>query len=225
MKRWLLLAAFLLALPLAAQNPCDTGNATIKILGPEANDVLWHRAEYLGFWRGNNSGTVLDASYGALHYQQGYFYSSLGGVTLSHWGGQCPAEGVECIAAVSYWDNENTVTQRAWYAVESYLAVVGIAQAEATMREVPQPAAAVESGTVTLTWAACPETEITGYQVVRSADGLANWTNVGSIVTDPTQTDTPGQGAWYYALLVRFKGTPADRMSPKHGLAVQAVVP
>ena len=60
--------------------------------------------------------------------------------------------------------------------------------------------------------------------MVRSADGLAGWTAVGTVTTDLSATDAPGSGTWYYAVEVAYLGTPTQQLSP-HGLAASVVVP
>lgn len=225
----LLAVLWLLAVPAAAQTLCGTGgSARLAVVGPEQPDNLWQQAAYIEFWQSANDLYGVPADEGALVYWQGQFYAQFTGSMATTWGGSCPAAGAEIIGAIEYCGDENTLSQRGFYAVGSLLASSDVAEAICTMHEIPQPSAVVDGGTVSLTWAACPEQAsglVTGYLVQRSADGLGNWADVGAIVTSSAATDTPGPGTWYYALQLRFQGAGIDRMTPQHGLAVQVVVP
>ncbi|MEW5763687.1 MAG: hypothetical protein ACOYXN_00550 [Acidobacteriota bacterium] len=229
-KALLLLFMAALALPALGQPmPCTVGgSARLEVLGPEDPTNLWQQAGYVSFWLSSDATVAVGGSQGALHYANGHFSSCLSGVANTSWpGGVCPDEGAEIVGAVLYWSDENTLDQRAFFAVGTLLASASVAEGTCTMREVPEPTATVDAGIVTLTWSAPPEAAaglVTGYQLQRSADGIS-FANVGSVVTAPTTTDTPGPGTWHYALKLRFKGTGYDRMTPKRGHAVQVVVP
>lgn len=223
--RRLLLALALLAVATAAGAQCtDWGVYRFKVTGPQDPTNLWQFAE-CRYWDSVASGTVADGGvHTRLQYRadDGFFYAYQG-LCNTTW------NGLTVIFVAEYTSGENLATQRAYFAAGNILPVTygSGAMTNRTMVEVPVAAAVNDAGTVTVTWTGvAAQDEVLGYRVVRSPDGLADWTAVG---TDPawgtdTDTDAPGAGTWYYAVQIRYAGTPTQQVSP-HGLSASVVVP
>jgi hypothetical protein len=222
---FLLLAA--MVLPLVGAD-CDMGKGafTFRVLGPEAHDNLWQFATVRG-WNPASSATVYDGgghSHGRLSYAEGYF-----GLADSpcNYGLVKPDGSTLCIAC-EYVSGANTSVQRAYFAVRSHVtADPAPTIADVTMREVPHVTAVNDAGSVTVAWTEPPsQSEVVGYRVVRSADGLATWATVIDKPTGQTSAiDNPGSGTWYYALQIIYANDGTNKVVSPHGLAASVVVP
>lgn len=133
------------------------------------------------------------------------------------YGGTCPTSGLQVVGICDFTTDTGTVEQRAYYSAR----ILTITTAEVTgdpveMVEVPSVAVSAAGGTVTISWSAVPQNmAVAGYRVVRSSDGI-NWTTVQD-TTELSIQDSPGTGTWYYALKIRYAGTPVTYTSG-HGL-------
>lgn len=204
---------------------CDNGvNAfSFNVLGPEAHDNLWQFADVRG-WKATASTSYPGGHNHArmVYYVEDNLYAVSDNACQL---GLSKNDGATGVCVVEYTAGENTTAQRAFVAAVSWVNTDPITIAQATMRQVPVAAAANNAGTVTVTWTDLPtQAEIIGYRVVRSADGLASWATVADVaVGAQTAPDTPGAGTWYYAVQIRYLGTPTQQVSP-HGLAAQVTV-
>lgn len=221
--RAVLLAALFCASVAAFGQACSF-QPSVQVAGPERPDNLWQFANWVKVWRMTDDSIVVGVP--RLYYREGAFWIGLQTLEPAAWGGTCPQPGETMIAACAYTEAANTTAQRGFYSIGSIVVTAGgITTGSETMQEVPPVSVAVDAGTVTVTWSAVPsQPEVTGYQLVRSADGLATWTSVGALTTGTTAADAPGSGSWWYAVKVAFLSTPVQQYSP-HGLAAQAAIP
>lgn len=225
MTRWTLVAAVLciLAAPLLAGDcQIGAGSFSFAVLGPEAHNNLWQFASVRGW------STVASTSHpGGHNHARLVFEGPYYGVADNpcQFGLSTP-DGTTLLVVAEYASDQNTPAQRAYFAAASFPATHPAPTIpDATMREVPPALASHDAGTVTVSWSAVPsQAEVTGYQVVRSADGVAGWTNVGAVTTQTSATDSPGTGTWFYAVEVAYLGVPTQQVSP-HGLAAGVTVP
>lgn len=214
----------LLAALAARAGDCQNGDGRFYfvVAGPEAHSNLWQFAYVRGWQAAASTSYPGLHNHGRLVFNSGYFFVEDNACAY----GITAPTGQVLVVVAEYVEGPNTVDQRAFYAAASFAATAEVAEIPAViMREVP-PASAVKNGvTVTISWSAVPsQPEVVGYQVVRSADGIAGWTNVGTVTTDLSVTDVPGIGTWYYAVEVAYSGTPTQQLSP-HGLAAMVTVP
>lgn len=231
LKRLVYLGIILAALSLASQAQllCDYGaGISVPLIGVEDPTNLYQFMTPCKVWLSAASGTVLPMVgqvYPVYSCETGTFYiRTYDSIDKTYYGGTCPTSGTEVVAVCDYAEGSGTTAQRGYYvarvvALNSQFPVgtaVGVV-------EVPPVTAVNNAGTVTITWSAVPSnTAVAGYRVVRSADGITDWSTVGD-TTDLSKTDTPGAGTWYYAVLIRYTGTPTTYVS-NHGLAASVVV-
>lgn len=228
MKRLVLLAAALACfLPLLAAD-CNNGDGrfTWVVLGPENPANLWQFATVRG-WKASASATVYPASHnhGRLLYTPELNEYAVDDSPCNF--GLASPNGSTIVLAAEYVSDSGTVAQRAYIAAVSFAASLTPAPATATMAEVPPAAATRAAGTVTVTWADLPsQAAITGYRVVRSADGIAGWSTVADVLPGAqTAQDTPGSGTWYYAAEAIYLNDGTNKVVSPHGLAAAVIVP
>ncbi len=125
--------------------------------------------------------------------------------------------GTDCVAVVSREIRAGTTGHTGYYAVVNHV-LTGDDPAEfpeMTLRQVPVPAVA-SAALAHLTWEAAVEdpgeagkTNVMGYTVSRSADGISFALVSTSLVTDTQFDDAiPNDAEYYYALGLVFRGNP-----------------
>jgi len=225
---WAGLICIWFSLAVSGQATCAIGSGiSVQLVDVERPSNLYQFMYPCQVWPKTASGTILPwVTYPEYDSDTNTFwlmtYYSLEKV---HWGGTCPSAGTEVIAVCDYAENSGTLTQKAYYAARLIVVSTKFAVGTATgVLEVPHVTLSqAVPGTIDITWEAIPaNTAVAGYRLVRSADGLTNWTTVGD-TTNLTLSDAPGAGTWHYALEIRYQGTPDTHVS-NHGLSASITV-
>ena len=202
-----------------AQEICPLGAQLILPLnGVTAPDNLYQFAYPCFFYLVNQSNIVI-ANNLRPAYEQTIFAAESPILTRTDYGGVCPSSGTVVVCICHYTENTGEISQRAWYAARAITIAQDCVIGDA-VGFIEVPSAAVNNqggGVVRVSWQAVPSNDaVIGYRVIRSADGLTNWVDVGD-TTNTYLDDTPGAGQWYYAVEIKFAGTPTTYVS-RHGL-------
>lgn len=158
-------------------------------------------------------------------YAEGVFEVESPVLSKCNYGGSCPSVGTQVIGLCQYSAHTAELTQRAWYVAKKIVLDTQIQiSSDAQVVEVPSVSVSnLGGGVVKIMWSAVPANDaVSKYRVVKSLDGLTNWTTVGD-TTDLYLNDSPGIGTFYYALEIVFVGTPTVYCS-RHGLLAAIVV-
>jgi|GEM_PF-4027284 len=211
-----------------AQLACSVGaGISVQLVDVQLPSNLYQFMYPCQVWPLSASGTVLPwVTYPEYDDQTNTFWlRTYDGMEKTHWGGTCPSSGTQVVAVCDYAESPGTLAQRGYYTARVITVSTQFAVGDPVgVVEVPpvtlsQPVA----GTIHAAWLSVPaNTAVAGYRLVRSADGLTNW----STVTDTADTgadDTPGAGTWYYAVQVRYAGSPDLHVS-NHGLSASITV-
>lgn len=221
----LFLALMVLVLPLLGAD-CNNGAGTFMftVIGPELHDNLWQFAAIRG-WKAAASITSYAGGHNHARLVWGGSHYAVADTSCAY--GLSAPDGTTLVIVAEYTADANTTAQRGYIAAASFVATDPIVIADATMREVPPVVAVVDAGTVQAVWTPLPtQTQIVGYRLVRSADGLASWTTVTDVAADVgTANDTPASGTYYYAVQVIYQNDGINKQVSPHGASWQVVVP
>lgn len=225
-KRYLLLALILFFGCETLYAQCALG-ASLSVPLPGLDDPtnLFQFAYPCYFYKYSASGTVIQTNIRPTYISETDGFHMVSKTLESvDYGGTCPTSGTQVVAVCDYVENSGTLDQRAYYAAR----ILTITSSEVigttiAMVEVPPVNVSAVGDTVTISWSAVPSNAaVAGYRVVRSADGLSNWVTVGD-TTDTSKQDEPGAGTWYYALQIRYAGSPVTYLS-SHGLVASITI-
>jgi len=221
----LFLVLLALVLPLLGSD-CQNGAGvfTFKVLGPELHDNLWQFASVRG-WKAASSATSYPGrhNHARMYFDGAHFAVEESCCNL----GIITPDGSTLVVVAEYTSGANTTGQRAYYAAASLVATDPIVIADKTMYEVPPVAAVNAAGTVTVSWTEpASQSEVVGYRVVRSADGLASWSTIVDKATGQTSgTDAPGSGTFFYALQIIYQNDGTNKVVSPHGLSASVTIP
>ncbi len=208
-----------------AQDICPLGaQLLLPLNGVTSPDNLFQFAYPCFFYLASQSNIVV-ANNLRPAYEQTFFAAESPILTRMDYGGVCPSSGTVVVCLCHYVEHSGELLQRAWYAARTIIITQDFVTGDAVgFTEVPSAVVSNQGGgLVRISWTAVPINDaVVGYRVIRSADGLTNWVDV-SDTTNTYLDDTPGAGQWYYAVEIKFAGTPTVYVS-RHGLLAAIVV-
>jgi len=208
-----------------SQEPCNIGSyIAMPLIGAEDPINLFQFAYPCSYYLLNNSNIIIANHLHPSYYDDRFTVVNWGAFTAIDYGGICPSAGTIVIALCHYSENTG-VNQRAWYAVSKIILTTDMVMGNpASFIEVPSASAILIGDNVKISWNGVPSDDaVIGYRVIRSANGLDDWAIIGD-TENLYLYDQPGIGTWYYAVEVKFAGSPITYVS-RHGLSAKIIIP